>query len=63
MTPPFRHSGNSRPHVVHHGYQDRCRVPGPLAHDTPEGGSLWLVGVGIAAALLGVSWLVAVVLP
>ena len=37
-------------------------MPGPLTHDTPEGGSLWLVGVGLAAVLLGAAWLVAVVL-
>lgn len=34
-------TGNSRPHIVHHGYQDRPRVPGPLEPMEPLDNTSW----------------------
>jgi hypothetical protein len=53
-------SGNSRPHIVSSGYQDRCRVPGPIQPEGERSLRLqWIAGpiLGTAAwLLLALEW-------
>ena len=57
MIPPFRTQGSDEAWRSR-GYQDRCRVPGPITSE-PDGCSLWAVGVAAACTLLVVVWVVA----
>lgn len=56
----YNSSGNSRPHIVHQGYADRPRVPGPLDRE-PEPNRwaaplAWLL-IGFAVLLIaGITW-------
>lgn len=60
MTPTYRTTGNSRPHIVHPGYSRTPRLSGKLLPmERPEGELHWLTGAAllifIAVAGLGLT--------
>lgn len=44
-------TGNSRTHIVHHGYQDRPRVPGPIQPMEPLDNTSWRAWAWICLAI------------
>ena len=61
MTPRYQSSGNSRPHVVHTGYQYQPRHDGSR-FERPDGEPSLAVGVGLLVTLAVVAVLAVVVL-
>lgn len=56
----FTKHGNSRPYIVHQGYSDRLRVPGPLYRE-PEQGRwqkplAWLLIGFVVLVIAGNTW-------
>lgn len=61
MTPRYQSSGNSRPHVVHTGYQHQPRRDGSR-FERPEGEPSLAAGVGLLLAVAVVAVLAVVAL-